>query len=162
MQSGGSQVSEPPLFYSYAVKRPLARELVCCLARSGCGSLKTAYPQRSYISPRCAHAARAPTSTNSSRSRQECRRPFPPAPLSVLMFVYHTDKPCCGHMSEPQQGRENRVGKADAILYESPVSLGKTFGNDRASAPHKLTSMFYLLRRLSDGRLHLACVYVLG
>ena len=52
----------------------------------------------------CAHAAQAPTSTNSSRSRQECRRPFPPAPLSVLMFVYHANKPCFGHLSEPKQG----------------------------------------------------------
>ena len=71
----------------------------------------------------CAHAARAPTSANSSRSRQECRRPFPPAPLLFVVFAHHTDKPCFGHMSEPKQGLENRVGKADAILYESPVYL---------------------------------------
>ena len=38
-------------------------------------------------------------------------------------FVHHLDHPCCGHKAEPQQGLEDRVGKADAILYESPVYL---------------------------------------
>ena len=39
------------------------------------------------------------------------------------MFVHHTDNPCFGHISEPKQGLVDRVGKADAIHYESPVYL---------------------------------------
>ena len=40
------------------------------------------YLHRSNLLFMCAHAALAPSSANSSRRRQECRRPFPPAPLS--------------------------------------------------------------------------------
>ena len=110
----------------------------------------------------CARAARAPTSTNSSRSRQECRRPFPPAPLSVLMFVYHANKPCFGHISEPKQGRVNRVGKADAILYESPVYLWG-WHSERSCSGAARTHFDVLSPSPPVGRqvCH-ACVYVLG
>ena len=37
---------------------------------------------------------------------------------------------------------------------------GDGIGNDRSAAPFELTSMFRLLRRLSDGRFYHACVYV--
>ena len=76
-------------------------------------------------------------------------------------FVNHTDYPCCGHISEPQQVSVNRVGKADAILYEFPVYLWGWDSERSCSSADKLTSISRSLRRLSDGRFYLACVYVL-
>ena len=62
----------------------------------------------------CAHAAQAPTSTNSSRSRQECRQPFP---LDTLLFY-------CSRITQinpvaaikPSRNRGNRTASGKPTL----------------------------------------------
>ena len=60
------------------------------------------------------------------------------------------------------RGMRTASGRPTLSIMNPRFICGDGIVNDRSAAPHKLTSIFYLLRRLSDGRLHLSCVYVLG
>ena len=110
----------------------------------------------------CARAARAPTSTNSSRSRQECRRPFPPAPLNPSLLCITWIIPVSAICPSRNRG-ESTASERPTLSFMNPRFICENgLVNDRAVALFKLTSRFCLIRRLSDGRLHHACDYVLG
>ena len=110
----------------------------------------------------CAHAARAPTSTSSSRSRQECRRPFPPAPLNLSLLCITWIIPVAAIRPSRNRGKGTASGRPTLSFMNPRFIRGDGIVNDRAAAPLELTSRFCLLRRLSDGRFHLACVYIFG
>ena len=59
------------------------------------------------------------------------------------------------------RGKRTASGRPTLSFMNPRFICGRGFVNDRAAAPVELTSMFYPLRRLSDGRLHLLCVYAL-
>ena len=110
----------------------------------------------------CAHAAQAPTSTNSSRSRQECRQPFP---LDTLLFYCSRItqiNPVSAIYPSRNRGESTASGRPTLSFMNPRFICGGGIVNDRTAAPFKLTSIFRSLRRLSDGRFYLACVYVLG